>query len=55
MTPEDKEKILDIVYRAMSADVNGDAIPVKAEFIADVELAGFLDTLVIEEETQDSD
>lgn len=55
MTESDKERILDIVYRAMSAAVDGEAIPVKAEYIADVELAQFLDTLINEEEIQDSD
>lgn len=48
MTADDREKILDLVWRAMSVAAGGEDVPMEAQIIADVELAAFLDLLVTE-------
>jgi len=53
MTPADKETLLDILWRAMSAAAKHEDIPVEAERIAD-EMIRILDFL-IEQSPQDDD
>ena len=53
MTLADKETILDILWRAMSAAAKGEAIPDEAERIAD-EMIPILD-FIIENAPQDND
>ena len=53
MTPQDKETILDILWRAMSAAANNEDIPVEAERIAD-EMIPILD-FIIGNAPQDND
>lgn len=35
MTEQDKERLLDIIWRAMSAAANGEDVPMEAQLIAD--------------------
>lgn len=39
MTERDKERILDIIWRAMSAAADGEDIPMEAQLIADEAIA----------------
>jgi hypothetical protein len=48
MTLADKERILDIIWRAMSAAANHDDIPMEAQLIAD-EAIVIIDALVVPE------
>lgn len=45
MTEKDKERLLDIVWRAMSAAANGDDIPMDAQLIAD-EVSAEIDRII---------
>jgi hypothetical protein len=45
MTPSHKERILDLVWKAMSAAARGEAIPPDAEMLA-YEIDQFLDLLI---------
>lgn len=45
MTEADKERLLDIIWRAMSAAANDDDIPMNAQLIAD-EAAAVMDMVI---------
>lgn len=48
MTQADKERILDIIWRAMSAAAKHDDIPMEAQLIAD-EAAAVMDAILARE------
>ena len=53
MTEADKERILDIIWRAMSAAAKHDDIPTEAQLIAD-EAIGVMDA-ILARQPRDSD
>lgn len=48
MTAADKDRLLDIIWRAMSAAAGGDDIPMEAQLIADEAIA-VIDALLEQE------